>query len=47
MNLVAGTTGTLEWQGKIGAVDTPWMVVVEADDNPTLRKELMGIVSGL
>ena len=34
--------GTLEWHGRIGAPDTPWIVVVVPDDNPTIRKEVMG-----
>jgi len=32
----------LEWSGKIRSLDSPWVAVVTADENPTNRKELMG-----
>jgi glycosyl hydrolase family 9/cellulase-like Ig domain-containing protein len=40
--LKRGSVGTLEWSGRITSLDTPWVVVVIADENPTIRKELMG-----
>jgi hypothetical protein len=37
-----GTIGSLEWLGRLVSRDTPWIAVVLADENPTVRKELMG-----
>ena len=40
--LKQGNPGILEWSGRITSLDTPWVAVVIADDNPPLRKELIG-----
>ncbi len=40
--LKRGSAGTLEWSGRITSLDTPWVAVVMADENPTIRKEIMG-----
>ncbi|HZR20053.1 MAG TPA: glycoside hydrolase family 9 protein [Verrucomicrobiae bacterium] len=40
--LKRGKTGTLEWSGKINSTDAPWVAVVVADENPRMRKELIG-----
>ncbi len=40
--LKRGSVGTLEWSGRITSPDAPWVAVVTADQNPTIRKELMG-----
>ena len=40
--LKRGSTGTLEWSGRITSPDTPWVAVAVADEDPTMRKELMG-----
>ncbi len=42
ISLQKGTQAAVEWQGRIGASDSPWVAVVIADENPTRRKELMG-----
>jgi len=42
LSLKAGGVGTLEWTARIISPDTPWVAVVMADGNPTIRKELMG-----
>jgi hypothetical protein len=44
LNLKPGRVGTLDFSGHIISSDTPWVVVVIADENPTTRKELMGAV---
>jgi hypothetical protein len=46
LTLKRGSTGSLEWRGRIRSPDTPWIAVVIADDNPTIRKELMGTAWG-
>jgi len=40
--LKRGIVGTLEWQTSVRSADTPWTAVVIADENPTIRKEIMG-----
>jgi len=40
--LKRGSVGTLEWSGRITALDSPWVAVVIADENPAGRKELIG-----
>jgi len=40
--LTRGRVGTVEWHGRIQSPDTPWMAVVFADGNPSLRREVMG-----
>lgn len=40
--LERASAGTLEWSGRITSADSPWVAVVIADENPTIRKELMG-----
>jgi hypothetical protein len=40
--LKRGSVGTLEWSGRITALATPWVAVAIADENPALRKGLMG-----
>jgi hypothetical protein len=40
--LKRGRAGTLEWSGRITSPDTPWVAVAIADEDPTMRKELMG-----
>jgi hypothetical protein len=42
MTLKRGSVGTLEWSGRIDALDSPWVVVVLADENLDNRKELLG-----
>jgi hypothetical protein len=42
LSLKRGSAGTLEWSGRINSLDTPWVIVVVADDNLESRKELMG-----
>jgi hypothetical protein len=42
LDLKQGSVGVLKWAGRIDSLDTPWMVVVLADDNPSHRQELMG-----
>ena len=42
LNLKKGSIGTLEWSGRITALDSPWVAVVIGDDNPAVRKELVG-----
>jgi len=34
--------GTLEWSGQINFLDSPWVIVVVADENLENRKELIG-----
>jgi hypothetical protein len=41
-NLKPGSVGTLEWSGRINSPDSLWVAVVIADENPTMRKELVG-----
>jgi hypothetical protein len=40
--LKSGIAGSFEWSARIQSADTPWVAVVVADDNPRVRKELMG-----
>jgi hypothetical protein len=40
--LKRGSPGTLEWSGRSTSADTPWVAVVIADENPAVRKELVG-----
>jgi len=40
--LKRGSAWTVEWSGRITSPDTPWVAVIIADENPTIRKELMG-----
>ena len=40
--LKRGSAGTLEWSGRITSLDSPWVAVVIADENPAIREELMG-----
>jgi len=40
--LKRGSVGTLEWSGRITSMESPWVAVVIADENPTIRKELIG-----
>jgi len=42
LTLKRGGLGTLEWFGRITSPDVPWVAVVVADENPTIRKELVG-----
>jgi hypothetical protein len=44
LGLKKGSEARLEWSGKIHSLDSPWVAVVTADENPTNRKELMGAV---
>jgi hypothetical protein len=46
LTLKRGSTGSLEWRGRIRSPDTSWIALVIADDNPTIRKELMGTAWG-
>jgi hypothetical protein len=46
LNLKQGSAGSLEWRGRIRSPATPWIAIVMADDNPTIRKELMGTAWG-
>ena len=46
LTLKRGSTGSLEWRGRIRSPDTSWIAVVIADDNPAIRKELMGAAWG-
>jgi hypothetical protein len=36
------SVGTVDWFGRITSPDTPWVAVVIADEDPTIRKELLG-----
>jgi hypothetical protein len=40
--LAPGRAGAVEWRGRIHSPDTPWIVVVIADGNPAIRREVMG-----
>ncbi len=40
LTLRTGSTGTLEWRGRIASADTPWVVVVVPDQTVSLRKEM-------
>jgi hypothetical protein len=40
--LKRGSMGTLEWFGRITSLDSPWVAVVIADEDPAVRKELVG-----
>jgi hypothetical protein len=40
--LKRGSVGTLEWSGRITSPDSPWVAVVTADEDPAVRKELVG-----
>lgn len=42
LNLRSGAAGTLEWRARITSADTPWVAVVVADENLSLRKETFG-----
>ena len=42
LRLKRGSVGTLEWSGRIDSLDSPWVVVVIADENLETRKELLG-----
>jgi hypothetical protein len=42
LTLQGASPGRLEWSGKITSRHTCWVAVVMADENPTIRKELMG-----
>jgi len=42
LNLKQASIGTLEWSGRIISPDSPWVAVVIADENPAVRKELVG-----
>jgi hypothetical protein len=42
LSLKPGSVGTLEWTGRINSLESPWVVVVIADENQKQRKELMG-----
>src|SRR5712691_7912912 len=42
LSLKRGSVGTLEWSGRVTSLDTPWVAVVIANENPMIRKELMG-----
>jgi hypothetical protein len=42
LTLKRGRLGTLEWFGRITSPDVPWVAVVVADENPMIRKELLG-----
>jgi hypothetical protein len=42
LSLKRGSIGTLEWSGRITSLDSPWVAVVMADENPTVRKEVVG-----
>jgi hypothetical protein len=42
LNLQRGSVGTLEWNGRINSLGSPWVVVVVADENLENRRELMG-----
>jgi hypothetical protein len=42
LNLKEASMGTLEWSGRIISPDSPWVAVVIADENPAVRKELVG-----
>jgi hypothetical protein len=42
LTLKRGSVGSLQWSGAIISPDTPWVAVVVADENPTMRRELMG-----
>jgi len=44
LSLKRGSSGTVEWSGRITSMDTPWVAVVIADENSTVRKELIGAV---
>jgi hypothetical protein len=44
LQLKRGSVGTLEWCGRIDSLDSPWVVVVMADENLENRKELLGTV---
>ncbi len=40
--LRSGSTGTLEWRGRIGTLDSAWIAVVLPDDELSSRKEVAG-----
>ncbi len=40
--LTRGQVGTVEWHGRIQSPETPWVALVIADGDLTMRKELMG-----
>jgi hypothetical protein len=42
LKLKRGSVSTLEWRGRIDGSDSPWVVVVIADENLENRKELLG-----
>jgi len=42
LDLKQASIGTLEWSGRIISPDSPWVAVVIADEDPTIRKELVG-----
>ncbi len=42
LNLKRGIGGVWEWSGRINSVESPWVAVVIADENPASRKELLG-----
>ena len=42
LSLKRGSVGTVEWSGRITSLDSPWVAVVISDDNPAVRKELVG-----
>jgi hypothetical protein len=42
LNLKRGGVGTVEWNGRINSLESPWVLVVVPDGNLERRKELMG-----
>lgn len=42
LTLKRGLIGALEWSGHIQILESPWVAVVIVDENPAIRKELMG-----
>jgi hypothetical protein len=44
INLKAGTTTNVEWQGRITSSNTPWVAVIVPDNNMAQRKEIRGAV---
>ncbi len=44
--LRSGVAGSVEWRGRIGSLDTPWVAVVVPDHDLSQRKEVMGMAWG-
>ena len=42
LTLRPGIVSTLEWRGRVGSADSPWVAVVAPDDDLSQRKEAMG-----